>query len=93
MGDWIGLGIILLVVIIALVAMSYGSQPREISVEEFEKRAREGPGLLSAGVVGLQKMLDPSADKAMQTQSEMRKGIFNRKQASGDGGKESNDAN
>ena len=65
MGDWIGLGIIILVVICGLVGLSHLGKPYDVTVEEYERRAHEAPGLLSAGLVGLQKALDPATEKAV----------------------------
>jgi hypothetical protein len=66
MSDWIGLGIILLVVAGALFGLSHLGKPRKpLSEEEYERRVREGPGVLSAGVMGLQKILDPGTEKAV----------------------------
>ena len=58
MSDWIGLGIIAFLVLCGLFALSQLSKPYNVTTEEFEKRAQEGPGLLGASLVGLQKALD-----------------------------------
>lgn len=55
MNDWIGLGIIAFIVLCGLFALSQLSKPYDVTTEEFEKRAQEGPGLLGASLVGLQK--------------------------------------
>ena len=47
--DWIGLGIIVFLVLCGLCAWSRLGKPYDVSVEEFERRAPEGPGVLSAG--------------------------------------------
>ena len=85
MSDWIGLAIIGGVVLGAVVALWWLSRPYEISVEEFDKRAAEAPSLLSAGFVGLQKILDPATAKAVAAQEDFKEGRFDRKQAKGDG--------
>jgi hypothetical protein len=61
------------------------AKPYDVSVEEFEKRAQEAPSLLSAGFVGLQKILDPATTKAVEAQEDFKKGRFDAKQAKGDG--------
>jgi hypothetical protein len=85
MSDWIGLAIIGGIVLSAVVALWWLSRPYEISVEEFEKRASEAPSLLSAGFVGLQKILDPATAKAVVAQEDFKEGRFDSKQAKGDG--------
>ena len=85
MSDWIGLAIIGGIVIGAVVALWWLSRPYEVSVEEFEKRAAEAPSLLSAGFVGLQKILDPATAKAVAAQEDFKEGRFDSKQAKGDG--------
>ena len=56
-----------------------------VTTEEFEKRAAEAPSLLSAGFVGLQKILDPATAKAIIAQEDFKEGRFDVKQAKGDG--------
>lgn len=84
MGDWIGLGIIVLIVVGALVGLSMLGKPYEVTPEEFEKRAQEPTGTLSAGVIGLQKMLDPGAERAAAVQEDYRQGFYDGEQESGD---------
>jgi hypothetical protein len=85
MSDWIGLAIIGFIVLCALLALWQLSKPYKVSVEEFEKRAAEAPSLLSAGFVGLQKILDPATAKAVETQEDFKEGRFDGEQAKGDG--------
>ena len=84
MSDWIGIGVILFIVVCALFGLSQLSKPYDVSVEEFEKRAQEGPGVLSTAVMGLQKFLDPAAQKAVEVQEDLRQGRYNKKDESGD---------
>ena len=83
MSDWIGLGFILLIVLGGLYFLARPQKP--VSQEEFEKRAAEAPSLLSAGVIGLQKILDPAVDKAVAAQEDFRQGYLDGEQESGDG--------
>jgi len=85
MGDWIGLAVIGFIVLCALLALWQLSKPYKVSVEEFEKRAAEAPSLLSAGFVGLQKILDPATAKAVEAQEDLKQGRYDQKQAKGDG--------
>lgn len=84
MGDWIGLGVIGLIVLGGLIGLSVLGKPYEATAEEFEQRAQEGPGLMSAGVIGLQKILDPSAAHAAVVQEDFKQGFYDSEQESGD---------
>jgi hypothetical protein len=84
MNNWIGLGVILFVVICGVAALAQLSKPYDVSIEEYERRASEGPGLLSAGLVGLQKALDPSKEKAVAVIEDLKQGRYDGEQESGD---------
>jgi hypothetical protein len=85
MNDWIGLGIILVIVGGGLYALMRANEPRKpLTEEEFQKRANESASMLSAGVSGLQGMLDPSAKKAQAVIEDMRQGYYDGEQESGD---------
>jgi hypothetical protein len=84
MNDWIGLAIIAFLVICGLFALSRLGKPYDLTAEEFEKRAQEGPGLLGAGLIGLQKALDPALEKAVIAQEDMREGRHAGDQDSGE---------
>jgi hypothetical protein len=84
MNDWIGLGIIAFLIVCGLFGLWGLSKPYDITTEEFEKRAHEGPGLLSAGLVSLQKALDPATQKAVEAQEDLRQGRYDKKQESGE---------
>jgi hypothetical protein len=84
MHDLIGLGIIALVVLCGLYGLSRLGKPYDVTPEEFEKRAQEGPGLISAGMIGLQKMLEPGAKKATEAQQDLRRGKYNKEDGSGE---------
>ena len=84
MSDLIGLAVIVLIILGGLYGLSYLNKPYDVSVEEFEKRAQEGPSLLSAGMSGLQKFLDPASQKAEEVKEDLRQGRYNKKDDSGD---------
>jgi len=84
MNDWIGLGILALLVLCGLFGLSQLSKPYDITTEEFERRAQEGPGLLGAGLVGIQKALDPAMQKAVEAQEDLKQGRYDGEQGSGD---------
>ena len=86
MSDWIGLAVILLLVIGGVYGLSRLGEPRRpMTDEEFEKRVREAPVGLSAGLIGLQKILEPGAAKAVEVQQDFRAGHLDKKQESGEG--------
>src|SRR5678815_3728279 len=84
MSDWIGLGIIAFLVLCAIFGLSQLSKPYNVTTEEFERRAKEGPGLLGAGLVSLQKALDPSKEKAVEAMEDLKQGRYNKDQESGE---------
>jgi hypothetical protein len=62
------------------------SRPQKITAEEFEKRASEGVSLVGAGMMELQKFLDPSTENAIVATQEIKQGRYNKKKDQGDGG-------
>ena len=94
MNDWVGLGVIVVLVLLGLFGISRVSKPYDITTEEFERRAQEGPGLLGAGLVGIQKALDPAMEKAVEVQEDFKAGRYDGEEESGDppeAGNHSND--
>lgn len=84
MSDWIGLAVIGFVILCVVFLFSQVSKPYDVSTEEFEKRAQEGPGLLNASLVGLQKALDPSKEKSVEVLEDLKQGRYNKKQGTGE---------
>ena len=84
MNDIIGIAFIVLLVLGAVIGLLQLSKPYDVSNEEFEKRAHEAPSLISAGMSGLQKILDPAAGKAMEVQEDFKQGYYNGERESGD---------
>jgi hypothetical protein len=82
--DWIGLVIITAVILGALFGINQLTKPYDISSEEFERRAKEEPGLINAGMIGLQKILEPATDKAVQAQEDLRQGRYNEEEGAGE---------
>src|SRR5437868_339224 len=86
MGDWIGLAVIVFIVVGALYGLSHLGKPaKPLSKEEYERRVREGPGAMSAGVMGLQKFLDPGTEKAIEAQQDLKAGYYNDEEKEGEG--------
>src|SRR5207249_7341352 len=75
--DWIGIGIIALVIVGGLFLLNQITKPYDVKTEEeFQKRRKEGAGLLTAGLQGLQGILDPAAKKSVEVQQDLRRGIY-----------------
>lgn len=84
MSDWIGLAILGFLILCGLFGLSRLGKPYDITTEEFERRAQEGPGLLGAGLVGIQKALDPAMEKAVEVQEDLKQGRYDGEQGSGE---------
>jgi len=84
MSDWIGIAVIVFLILCGLFGLSRVSKPYDITTEEFERRAQEGPGLLGAGVIEIQKVLDPAAERAAVVQEELKQGRYDGEQGSGE---------
>jgi len=84
MSDWIGLAIIGFVVLCGVLGLYALSKPYDVSPEEFEKRVQEGPGLLGASLIGLQSALDPSKQKSVEVVEDLKRGVYDGEQDSGD---------
>jgi len=75
MSDWIGLGIIALVIVGGLLLLNQITKPYDVKdEEEFQRRRREGGR--ATGLMGLQRILDPAAKKAVEVQQDLRRGIY-----------------
>ena len=83
--ELIGLGIIALVIIGGLLLVNQITKPYDVKDEdEFERRRKQSAGMMVAGLKGLQQMLDPSAKKAVEVQQDLRRGIYDDKEAADD---------
>ena len=84
MSDLVGLAVIAFVILCVVFGFSRLSKPYDVSTEEFEKRAQEGPGLLGASLMGLQKALDPSKEKAVEVAEDLKQGRYDGEQGAGE---------
>ena len=90
MSDWIGLGVIVVVIVLALVGMARLGGPRkEMTPEEFEERARTG-AYTRASMFAFLQLWHPKAAKAIEVQQDMRSGYYNKKRVPGDGDDDEN---
>lgn len=84
MSDWIGLGIIILLIGGGFYALMRANEHRPLTEEEFQRRAHENRGLMGAGLNALQSALEPAAEKAAEVQQDFRQGYYDSEQESGD---------
>jgi hypothetical protein len=75
--DWIGIGVIALVIVGALILLNQITKPYDVKTEEeFQKRRKESAGMMVAGLKGLQQMLDPAEKKAAIVQQDLQRGLY-----------------
>ena len=75
--DWIGIGVIALLIIAALFGLSQLGKPYDVKTEEeFQKRRKESAGMMVAGLKGLQQILDPAEKKAAIVQQDLARGLY-----------------
>ena len=81
--DWIGIGVIALLIIAALFGLSQISKPYDVKTEE-EFQKRKELGARTAGLMGLQQIIDPAAKKSVEVQQDLRRGIYDDKEEADD---------
>ena len=91
MGDWIGLGIFVLVIVGALVGLSHlGRTRKPLTTEEYEQRVAEAKGTTRAaalaGMNALNKMINPKAVEAVEKQKDLQAGYYDDHETEGEGG-------
>lgn len=75
--DWIGIGIIVLVIVGVLILLNQITKPYDVQTEEeFQKRRKESAGMMVAGLKGLQQILDPAEKKAAIVQQDLQRGLY-----------------
>ena len=73
--DWIGIGVIALVIVGALLMLNQITKPYDVKDEdEFQRRRKQGGR--ATGLMGLQQILDPAAKKSVEVQQDLRRGIY-----------------
>ena len=73
--EWIGLGIIAVVIIGGVLLLNQITKPYDVKDEE-EFQRRKQMGARTAGLMGLQQILDPQAKKSVEVQQDLRRGIY-----------------
>jgi hypothetical protein len=89
MGDWIGIGFLVLLVAGAYFGLRSLSKPRTRTTEEFERNAAEGTTGLGASMNALQELINPEAAKAKEVQVQMKDGRYGKKKREGKAGGDS----
>jgi hypothetical protein len=90
MGDWIGLGLFVLVIVGAVVGISYlGKARKPMTADEYERRVAEARGTTRAaalaGMNALNKMINPKAVEAVEVLKDMKAGYYNDEEEQGEG--------
>jgi len=79
MSDWIGLSCFVLLIVGAFVGLKILSKPQTRTTEEFERRAAESTSMLGASMNALQELMNPSAAKAKEVQTQLKEGRYGKK--------------
>jgi len=83
MGDWIGIGFFVLLIVGAIVGLKALSRPQKRTAEEFERNAAEGTTALGASMNALQELMDPQAAKSKEVITQMKEGRYQKKKREG----------
>jgi len=83
MGDWLGLGFLILLAIGAYFGLRALAKPRHRSSEDFERSAAENPSFTGALLNALHDVTDPGAKRAREVRMQMKDGRFLKKKREG----------
>ena len=86
MGDWLGLGFIVLLIIAGVIAMKVLANPRPRTSDEFERNASENTTMLGALMNALHDVTDPGAERAKEVRMQMKDGRYRKKRREGKAG-------
>lgn len=90
MSDWIGLGIIVLVIVGAIVGLSYlGRGRKPLTIDEYEQRVADAKGTTRAaalsGLNAMNRMVNPKAVEAVEKLKDLEAGYYDDQEKKGDG--------
>ena len=90
MGDWIGLGVFVLLLVGAFFGLArLGRTPEPLTQEEFERRVHESRGTMTAGAAAgmhaLQKLMNPKAAEAVEVLKDLEAGYYDESEQAGEG--------
>lgn len=75
------MGIVALVIVGVLIMLNHITKPYDVKDEdEFEKRRKQNAGLLTAGLKGIQGLLDPAARRSVEVRQDLSRGIYDDKE-------------
>ncbi len=83
MGDWIGLGFFVLLVVAAIVALKALAKPQTRTSDEFERSASENTTMVGALMNALHDVTDPGAERAREVRMQMKDGRYQKKKREG----------
>ena len=86
MQDWIGLMVLILFVFGIVIGLKMLAKPRTRTSEEFERSAAEGTTMMGASMNALQELMNPSAAKAKEVETQMKEGRYQKKKREGKAG-------
>jgi mannitol-specific phosphotransferase system IIBC component len=83
MGDWIGSGVIVAVIVAVAIALTFLKRPQTRTSDEFERKAAEGGTMMGAAANALQEAIDPAAARAKEVIVQMTDGNYQKKKREG----------
>ena len=83
MGDWIGVGFFVLVIVGIWFGLRALSKPQTRTAEEFERNAAENTTMLGASMNALQELMNPEAAKAKEVITQLKEGRYDKKKREG----------
>lgn len=79
MSDWLGLLFLILLIAGAWFGLRALGRQRKLSEREFEEKIGVGKSLVNAGIMELDKFINPQAAKSIEVVRELKNGKYNKK--------------